>query len=399
MTKVNYSKAAFKRIKSAAILVLIPLAFVFILGGVFSKVFVEHIPLGILDMDNTAVSRSIVSQFRDTEYFKISYYAHSDDDLNEAIRSKKIVVGLIIPENFSKDVKDMKAPKTLLVVDGTNIVLGNNAFSYGSTILNTLNAAIQLNVLEGNGMVPYLAKKAVSSLTFTERVLYDPQISYLRYLFYGVLGIFTQQTFIGVFAPMMLEEREKLSKMKLRSKKGMKKISYMAFRYVGTVAMAFLGFALCCYFLGKVYDLPLRGDIATSFELLGIFILDLTAVSLVFASVFNKVLQCVQCSMFLSVPTFLTAGYVWPNFMMPAGFDAMVRKIWPLTFYINNLRNANIKGASAAMLQGNIDGGLKYAMFWLPVGAALYIIRILISKGKIKRLALTKKSEPQTQAE
>ncbi|WML36777.1 ABC transporter permease [Clostridium sp. OS1-26] len=229
-------------IKNILLLVLGPMIIAIIFGLVFSKVFVENIPMGILDMDNSSISRDITKQFKETSKFNVCYFPQSEEELNEAIKTKKINVGLIIPKNFSNDAVMTKAPKTLLLVDETNLVIGNTAIGYGSQILNTINAGVQLKVLEANNVAPYSAQKSIASLSFTERMLYEPQLSYMRYLLYALIGLAIQQIYIGALAPALIEEKLNMVKIKLRSKEGVKKLIKICSKILVFSLMAYAGF-------------------------------------------------------------------------------------------------------------------------------------------------------------
>lgn len=376
MKKIQLFKVRPVTLKNMFLLTLGPILFTFALGLVFSKIFVEEIPMGILDLDNSSTSRTIVKQFEESPKLKVVYHAQSDAELNEAIKTNKVKVGFIVPHNFGKDANTMKAPKTILLIDETNIVIGNNALSYGSEILNTLNAKIQLNVLEANNVVPYAAQKSISSLSFTERTLYDPQLSYMRYLMYAMIGIVIQQVYIGAVAPMLIEEKLNMMKMKLRSKKGYRKLAKIFVKVLVFALLAGVGASGSLFIGGKYFDLPLRGNLLHYFMILGVFLLDLTAIAFVFSFIFDAIDQCVRFSMFLSVPTFLTAGYVWPEYMMPPHFFQVVKKLWPLVYFVNPLKTMNLKASDITVILPYIKGGIYYALFWLPIGVGLYMFKI-----------------------
>lgn len=380
MSKKEVLKMIVVWLKNSLMLIAVPVFFTFVFGNVYSNTFVEKIPMTILDMDNSSMSRMITKQFKESPGFEIINYAKSEEELEELITRKKAYAGLIIPKDFQKNVKEMNAPKTLFIVDQTNFVIGNNAVAYGSEILNTLNAGVQLNVLQGKGMNPYEAKKAVVSMSFVQRVLYDPQISYMKYLMFGIIGIIIQQTFLEVLAPSLIDDKKKILNMKVRSVESLKYLATFLVRILVATAFAFVGFSISFYVACKYFNLPMRGIILYDYILLLVFILDLIAVSFVFAAIFKEVLPCIQICMFLSVPAILTCGYVWPEYMMPDGLANIVKMIWPLGYFINPLRDINLKGTGFQVILPYVQGGLHYAAVWLPIGIGLYVLRICMDK-------------------
>jgi ABC-2 type transport system permease protein len=392
MSKKQLLKAILGKLKSIFMLVLFPILFMLIFGYAFSKVYVEQIPFGILDLDNSSTSRSIIDQFKKSEGFKVVYYAQSEDDIKDAINRKKIRAGLIIPKDFDRDVLNMKSPKTILLIDETNLVIGNNALAYGSEILNTLNGKIQLNVLEENNMLPYTSQQAINSLSFTERMLYDPQMSYMKYQLYGILGVLIQQTYLSVLVPILMREKSNIVKIKIKSKQGIKRILIICVKILTCILLSITGAAISLYVAGRYLHLPLRGTVIDDFILFGIFMMNLTALAFVFSFVFKLEENFIRFCMYLSVPTLLTAGYAWPEYMMPSGFAHDVKSIWPLIDLANPLRIINLKGVDLKVILPYIKSGIYYGLFWLPVGIGLYIIKIVVVKAINRKVLVTKEN-------
>lgn len=382
MIKSKLFKDIIVELKNIIILVAVPILLSSIFDMLFNKVYVEQIPFGIVDMDNSSTSRSIIQQFQDHPGFKIISYDDSYDELKGQIKTKKVAAGLIIPENFGKDASNMKAPKTMLLIDGTNIVVGNNALSYGSAILNTVNAKIQLSVLEGNNMLPYLAQQSISSLSFTERVLYDPQMSYRNYLLYGLIVVLTQQTYLAFLSGDLIERKLNMIKIKMCSKKGFRNILLLFLRIFSAILLSCIGSAGSLYCAGKYFNLPLQGSIVSYFIIFSIFIINITGIAFILACIFDSVENCTKMCMMLSIPTFITATYVWPEYMMPNGLADIIKKIWPLIYVANPLRMLSLKGSDFSSIFPYIKGGIHYTLFYLPVSIGLYSLRIIIAKYK-----------------
>ena len=268
----------------------------------------------------------------------------------------------------------------------TNLVIGNNAFAYGSEILNTLNAGVQIKVLEGKGMNSFEAGKAVTSMNFVQRMVYDPQMSYMKYLMYGIIGIMIQQTILQVLAPVLIDDKRKLVKLDFKSREWKRCLIGIAKKVLIVSSLSVIGATLCFYTICKYFNLPLRGAIMNNYILLIIFIVDMIGVTFFFAGLFRQVLPCVQLCMFLSVPSILTCGYAWPEIMMPAGLFNKVNLIWPLGCFINPMRAINLKGTGILTIIPYIKGGLIYAAIWIPLGIGFYSMRIHMDKAIIKKV-------------
>jgi ABC-2 type transport system permease protein len=97
--------------------------------------------------------------------------------------------------------------------------------------------------------------------------------------------------------------------------------------------------------------------------------------------------------MCLSVPTFLTAGYSWPEYMMPGGFSHIVKAIWPIIYTADPLRAISLKGINnMEFLHPYIQQGIHYGLIWLPVGIILYIVKVIVLKYIYRRFPAAIKS-------
>ena len=80
-------------------------------------------------------SQSIVKQFGINPSLDIVYYADSEQDLKQAILDKKIEAGVMIPENFSRDMSLKKSPQAVIFADCSNIITGGGAVGAASSVL------------------------------------------------------------------------------------------------------------------------------------------------------------------------------------------------------------------------------------------------------------------------
>lgn len=142
---------------------VVPIIAALILGSMYSHTYVDHIPIGIVDLDNSSLSRNITEQFSIHPGLTVSSYPAAAEEAREEILSGKTKGAVIIPKDFYRDVLRVKSPKVLVLVDGSNLLIGNNLQAYSSAILNTLETGFQMNVLQGKGMNPETVQTTVNS--------------------------------------------------------------------------------------------------------------------------------------------------------------------------------------------------------------------------------------------
>ena len=354
--------------------ILAPLALNYVYG-----IYIENLPFGVVNLDDSSLSRSIVSGFESHPGLKVSFYGTSENELEEAIKAKKITAGMIIPDDFYQDLLKKKEPRILLLIDGTNLLTGRNALGYSSAILETFNAQFRLNYLEGENMLPQAARQKLANFTFTERILYDPLLSYPSYVIY-IVELYLIQMFYVFFylLPLLVEEKKALFEqrsawkdIKQRCKNLLARLGVMG---ITINISSFIGLGLCNVF----FSLPLRGSILIYFIFMAVFLLALTAVSLAISYFINErgAVYCAEIYLITGLVVILTSGAVWPEYMMPGGMPQMVKIIWPYIHAALPFRFFNLKGLGWDLMLPYIWHCILYAFCWLAIGISLYSFKI-----------------------
>lgn len=358
-----------------------PIISLLIVTFAYSNVFVENIPFGIVDNDNSSLSRNIVAQLKNHPGLDVSYYAESESDLEEKIRSKQINGGIVIPQGFSHDLSLKNSPCALLLVDGTNMTIGGNALSYSATVMGTLTAGIQLSTLQGRNMYPSIAQKTIGNFSVVERTMYEPQGGYTRNMVYTLIPLVLQMVFLIEFLiPLLIKRKDVLAAIPITSKEFWFNILDIIGRIllvsISCIASSF--FALCI--VRKMYCLPLKGDILIYAIFMAVFFINLVAMALFFASFMRNMTYFVQGYHMFNTAFMLTCGIVYPLYMMPEKLVAVLKGIWPLIHVGLPLKFLNLKGVGWDVLYPYLLDSFKYASLWLPFGLILYSGNIAYQK-------------------
>ena len=348
---------------------------------VFSNIYVESIPFGVVDMDNSSLSRTVVQQLKNSTGLDVNYYADSEKDLEQAIKEKKVNGGIVIPKNFNKDAIKQKSPSLAVFINGTNVVIANNLYGYVNTVLGTINAGFQLKIFEGNNMLPDTAYKNITSFSYGERALYETQLCYMKYFMYTLAPYFIQGTYIASFiVPVLIATRRKLISIKIRSKEGLGNILDLVARILMVIVLtALTSFASLCI-IDKLFNLPLRGNLLEYFAVMFIYLIDLTAIGFFFAAFIDNILYIIQFINMFGIITFLASGVAFPRYMMPDGLPRLIESLWPFMNVALQFKNVNLKGAGWDVILPSIKIGILYA-----IGIGLYAARIALDKYRCKK--------------
>ena len=98
-------------------LIGLPIFFTIAFGFAYSKNVVNYISLTICDEDQSSLSRNLISMYDDSEKFRIVSYVETEEAVHREIYDGRAKSALIIPKNFSRNVKAGKDAEVLFIGD------------------------------------------------------------------------------------------------------------------------------------------------------------------------------------------------------------------------------------------------------------------------------------------
>lgn len=346
--------------KNLVFLVLGPMFFTLFFGFVYYNDYLNDITVGVLDQDHSATSRMILRTFDDSDRFIVTETPSDQQAFKTLMTEKKIHLGVFIPPGFEKDIRRGRDTGALLLVDGANIAIGNNALATAGEILNTLSAGVTIKVLEGRNASPESAEGLARIFQFQGRTLYDTKLSYKYYIMPGLLMVLVQQLFLAVFVPNFVEDpRHPLHKGAVH------------------IGAAVLSYGLCLAVLQGIIGIRFSGSPLLAVLLMAFYLTCLMGTAMSLAALLRTRLLATQVCMMLSMPTFLLAGYVWPMAQMPALLTGIVQGIWPLIHILAPVRDILIKGTPVTLFLGNILALAAFGGIWFLIGSRLVKQRLL----------------------
>lgn len=392
---MTYFKLVFKKIfsvlkeESSTLIqaVVSPVLTLFLLAYVWSNVYVEHIPFGIVDKDNTALSRTVIEQLSNCPSLNITNFFDSDSELEQAIKERKVHGGIIIPDNFSTDVSMKKSPKAEVLVDGTNMLIGGNALSGAATVLSTLSAGTELKMLQGNGLYPSVAKTAIGTFSCVQRIMYDSQGSYIRNMSYTLVILIIQMVFLSsFFIPLLIKRKKTFAEIKIGSKEFIFNLLDIAFRILLYIVIITITSFISLCLIKKYFSLPMKGEVWIYCVLMVAFFFNLIGFGLVFGAILKKMDYFVYTYSLWSSPFTLVSGVAYPFYMMSPGLVKVIKAIVPLSQVAAPLKMLNIKGSGWEAILPYLKESVRYSICWICAGIVLYSVSIIYEKYKISKL-------------
>ena len=200
-------KKEFKEIsrdkRTLFILIFVP-SFILFLFGFALNFDVRNISTGVLDQDKSQESREFIGLLERYNYFRIKCYVNSQEEIDNLINSDKVMVCLVIPPDFSRNILNSKQTEIQALISGTNSNTAGIIAGYVNAFVNNYGQSIRLPYFKKVGM-----KGDIIPLDYRPRVWYNSELESVKFLLPGLIGFILLISTVISTALSVVREREK----------------------------------------------------------------------------------------------------------------------------------------------------------------------------------------------
>lgn len=357
-------KDVFKDSGVVLMLLIAPVIYGFFYPWPYSSEVVNHVPVGIIDNDNSQLSRTIIRYANASPQLDTQGFIN-EQQAKEAIWSNDIAGYMIIPSGLERQVLSGKAASVSVLGNGGYFILNKNVQLGFLKAVSTVSAGIEVkkNVAQG----AYLATAASNTQAVPLQIipLYNQTEGYGAYVVPAVAILILQQTLLMATAMLIgtwYEQRRHATSVR---------------GWLGRImALSMLSFVVGCFYYGWAFELhhyPRGQNILGSLLFLTIFCPTVATLGCVLGLWFRQRERSLQILVFSSLPIFFVSGYPWPANQLPEVLQ-IIRWLVPTTPGVNMSVQMNQMGASVAQVA---TGFYALAGLW-----SFYFILLLIFRWR-----------------
>lgn len=332
-----------------AMLLMIPIMQLILFGFVINN-HPKHLPTAIYLQENTEITRSIISNMAQSDYFDVvadvntlnAYRGTAPlQDTSSLLQSGKVNFVLTIPSGFSKAWVRGEKPSLLLEADATDPAAAAMAVAQISPIVERTLADIQ------TGSLNYLKSKP-SSINVVVHNKYNPEGISQFNIVPGLLGVILTMTMVMITSIAMTREAERGTMENLLAMPS-KPLEVMIGKITPYVLMGLVQTIIILLASDMLFHVPFVGS-GSSFALgVGLFILTNLAIGFTFSTIAKSQMQAMQLTFFFFLPSMLLSGFMFPFQGMPR-WARHIGEILPLTHFLRIVRGIMLKGTTLNLL-------------------------------------------------
>jgi len=345
--------------------------------AIYSAQVIKAIPTAIVDLDHSDTSLELTDYIRNTEYLRVVAYPGSFDDLDDLIRQGRVVTGIVIPENYGRDVSLGRQTRLLAIIDGSNMIYATNASSAILTIARTIGAGAGIRTLVAHGVQYGDAEAAYQTIDFREDPWYNPALNYAYFLVLALVLNIWQQCCTLAACMTVAGETGRASWLQITAA-GFSKLRLFACKAVVQV-VAFMLVVLPVYLLAvMVFGVPLHCSFLTLLLFTALFAVSLQSIGTLMSSVARNTVDASRYGMIIALPSFVLAGYTWPLEAMPRWLQLLAR-VLPQTWFFQGLNYLTFTNPGWAFMS-------RYFLALLAIACICYGMAAVVICGKSCRV-------------
>jgi len=142
----------------------------------------SRIPIAVVDLDNTATSRTLIRQLDAFEKTDVKYKSLSFKEAREMMERMEVYAVLTIPKDFAKDAISGNRPKLVYYTNNAFLISGSLLFQDLKTVSTLSSAAVGLQTAEAKGFTVNQIMPILQPITIDSHPIGNPWLNYSVYL-------------------------------------------------------------------------------------------------------------------------------------------------------------------------------------------------------------------------
>jgi len=324
-------------------------------------------PFHLVDFDQTVTSQRLVNTFTATDVFDIRNASSSTDRGIEDILGNRVIMTIVIPEGFEKDLGLGGAPEIQLLINAINANRAELARSYSESVLANFSRKIIPEIEYVN-----TSSKKTGRIQIIPSNRYNPELDYIIYMVPGIIVVLT--TLLGLLLSVLNIVREKeIGTAEQMNVTPIKKYQFIAGKlipaWVLVMTVISIGFLVALW----VFDVPFRGNMSIVYFTAAVYLVGVLGLGLFISTQADTQQQSMHIIFFIFMVFMLLGGIFTPLESMPlwAQKSTLVN---PIAYFGQIVRMVLLKGSGW--------GDLYLHIFALIVMAVIMVTAAVISYDK-----------------
>lgn len=331
--------------RTLAMIVVLPALLLILLG--FGISFEQQtVKMAVADFSKTDSSRNFIEQFTASKDFVYAYDVSNEDALIDLINRDLVDVGILIPENYDRDLLGGTQAKIPIYIDGSMQPTDSLTLQLK---LNSITSMVAQDML-----IEKVAKSGLSSslnlpVSGILKTLYNPNGDSKLYMIPGLIAILLQVQTLILSALAIVREREQ-GTMEQLIVTPVRSWELMLGKIIPYLVVCIFNLFALLWLSHLFFGVTVAGSLGVLIGLSIIFILGSLGMGVLISTISQSQMQAMYILLFVVLmPAIILSGLMFSRENMPA-FTYWFSEMLPVTQYLEITRGIMVRGVEASSL-------------------------------------------------
>ena len=321
-----------------AILFIVPIIQLLILGYAVSTE-VQNITMVVCDLDNSSISRELISRFRHSKYFRVRYFERQEVRVGRYLDDGRASVAVTIPHDLSKNLIRLTPTRIQVLMDGQDSNTTTVALGYVRGILENY---AQDRLSSAAGILG--GADAPRILTPTVRIWYNEDLKASHFMVPGIV-VFLLTMVTSLISAMGLVREKEIGTLEQLLVSPIRKHELLIGKMIPFSAVGFIELTLALGFAKVWYHIPIIGNLGLFVLFALIFLFTTLGIGLLISASAQNQQQAMFMTVFTLFFFIIMSGFIFPIENMPRGMQ-ILSYLDPMRYMIISTREIFLKGAT-----------------------------------------------------
>ncbi|MDD4505530.1 MAG: ABC transporter permease [Sulfurospirillaceae bacterium] len=331
---------------------LIPIMQLLIFGYAINTT-VSDIKTATLNLDRSQKSSELLWAFDNSGYFKVVKEVNSKEELVRDIVKGDIKVGIVIPENYSREILAGRSGSVLVMIDGSDSSVASQAQQAASLIGLNLNLSTQ-NI--------EVAQKSIDVRT---QMLFNPDSKTANFMVPGLIAVILNITTVILTSLSIVKEKER-GTLEQIFVTPVEPLGLILGKIAPFNIIAFVQVIVVLLLMRFLFGVPISGSIVLLLAMSLVYIFCMLGLGMLISTKAENQMQAIQYAFLTMLPAILLSGFMFPREGMPF-IIYLISYIVPATYFIDIMRGIVLRGADFVDIFENFLALLGLGIFFITV--------------------------------
>ena len=348
-------------------LLFVPPIVQMLIFGYAATLEVRHIPIAVLDYDNSQVSRELLSRFTASPYFDVRTYLSDRREIGNLIDRGGVTVALQINGGFAQDLGKGQTARLQVIVDSSNSNTALIAVGYINQIAARFAQELQRTQLLRTA--PF-APSRIPSIVLERRPLFNVNFDSQWFFVPGVISNLILVMVVSLTAFAVVRERE-IGTLEQIMVTPIGRLEFILGKTVPFFLIGLFDTTLVSLVGTFWFGVPFRGSIGVLTIGSILFILCMLGIGLFISTISMTQQQAMVSGFFFNMPAITFSGFGTPISSMPEWLQALTY-LNPLRHFLEVLRGVYLKGVGLDVLWPQMAAMSLLAFVMLAISVARF---------------------------